>query len=263
LLFENYFDSPNKVRIDGAGLIWEHHIRYIDPLGPSIVMQKRFSKLIGPMMLMLLMLSFLVATPARAVCPPNAGECLAPPYAVPAEPVWATLNAVPQGNYPGSNETFDVFVINSDLPPDGNVTLINETLTAPALPPAFQTNTVKGLPVELARGQAIVSTIALQIPSNFTQSNFTASLVANVALFNGTTNIFLKLTGTSQVFILGLPISDTQTTTSSTSQSTQPTAQNGTVSTAVFAAGVAIPSIVAVILLGLLFRGRGRPKGGS
>jgi hypothetical protein len=226
-------------------------------------MQKRLPRLMGATMLMLLMLSFLAATPARAVCPPNAGECIPPPYAVPAEPVWATLNAATQGNYPGGNEVFDVFVINTGWPAEGNVTLINETLTAPTLPPAFQTNNAKGLPVELSPGQAIQSTIALQIPSNFTQSNFTASLVANAVLFNGTTNISLRLTGTSIVYILGLPILTTQTTTSSASQSTQPAAQSGTVSTGLFAAGVAAPSIVAVILLVRLFQGRGRPKGGS
>jgi hypothetical protein len=229
-------------------------------------MQKRLPKLMGAIMLTLLMLSFLAATPARAAGgapPPGAGEIIAAPYAVPAEPVWATLNAVPQGNYPGGNLIFDVFVVNSDQPPAGNVTLINETLTAPALPPGFQTNSGIGLPVQLSPGQAILSTIALEIPSNFTASNFTASLVADVVLFNGTTNIALKLTGTSQVFVLGLPLSGGQTTTtSSTSQDTQTTTQSGTVSATLFAVGVAIPSIVAVVLLILLARGRGGPKGG-
>ncbi|MDA4132307.1 MAG: hypothetical protein OK454_04175 [Thaumarchaeota archaeon] len=225
-------------------------------------MPTRLPKLMGAIMLILLMLSFLAATPASAQCVllPGQGHCSAPPYAIPAEPVWATLNAVSQGNYPGGNLIFDVFVVNSDKPPEGNVTLINETLTAAALPPGFQTNSGIGLPVELAPGQAILSTIALQIPSNFTQSNFTASLAANALLFNGTVNIPLKLTGTLQVFVLGLPISS-QTATSSGSQNTQ-TVQSGTVSTTLFAVGVAIPSIVVVVLLALLFRGRGRPKGG-
>jgi hypothetical protein len=228
----------------------------------STAMRERLPKLVGAMVLMLLMLSSLLATPARAQCVllPGQGECVAPPYAVPAEPVWGTLNAVPQGNYPGGNLIFDVFVVNSDKPPEGNVTLINETVTAPALPPGFQSNTGIGLPVELGRGQAILSTIALEIPSNFTASNLTASLVANALLFNGTVNISLKLTGTLQVFILGHPISS-QTTTSGISQTTQ-AAQSGTVSTTLFAVGVAIPSIVAVILLVLLARGRSGPKGG-
>ena len=225
-------------------------------------MQKRLPGLMGAMMLVLLMLSLLGATPVRAACGPRAGECLAPPYAVPAEPVWATLNAVPQGNYPGGNQVFDVFVIYTGWPAEGNVTLINETLTAPALPPASQTNTATGLPVLLSPGQAIVSQIALQIPSNFTQSNFTASLAVNVLLFNGTINVPLRLTGNSLVFILGHPVSSTRSTTSSNSQSTQPDAQGGTVSTTPFAAGVTAPSIVAVILLVRLFQGRGRPKGG-
>jgi hypothetical protein len=224
-------------------------------------MEKRFPKLVSAASLALLMLSFLVATPAHGVNPPpGAGEIIAPPYAVPAESVWATLNAVPQGNYPGGNLKFLVFVVNSDKPPNGNVTLLNETLTAPALPPTFQTNNGIGLPIELSPGQAIENTIYLSIPSNFTQSNFTANLVANAALFNGTTNIFLKLTGTTQVFLLGLPGTGTQTT-SSTSQSTQTsTTQSGTVSTTLFAAGIAIPSIVVVILLILLVRRGGSPK---
>ena len=230
-------------------------------------MEPRLPKLMGATMLMLLMLSFLVAAPARAAVnlqavPPGAGEIIAPPYAVAAEPVWATLNAIPQGNYPGGNEIFDVFVVNSDQPPDKNVTLINETLTAPALPVSFQTNTAIGLPVQLSPGQAIVNTIALEIPSDFTQNNFTANLVAYVQLNNGTNFIHLKLTGSSIVYLLGLPGSGTQTTTQSSSQSTQTTTQSGTVSTTLFAAGVAIPSIVVVILLILLVRGRGGSKGG-
>ena len=110
-------------------------------------MQKRLPKLVGATMLMLLMLSVLVATPVRAQCvlKPGGGECLAPPYAVPAEPVWATLNAATHGNYPGGNETFDVFVINSDVPPNGNVTLFNETITAPALPPAGTSSVGTGI----------------------------------------------------------------------------------------------------------------------
>ena len=229
-------------------------------------MENGIPKLMGATMLMLLMLSFLVATPVRAANPappPGVGEILAAPYAVPAEPIWATLNALPQGNYPGGNEIFDVFVVNSDQPPKGNVTLINETLTAPALPSSLNTNNAIGLPIELAPGQAILNTIALEIPSNFTQSNFTADLVANVFYWNGTINIPLKLTGTALVYMLGLPGSTPHTTTSSSaSQTTQTTTPSGTVSTTLFAAGVALPSIVVVILLVLLVRGRGGPKGG-
>jgi len=220
-------------------------------------MQKRLPKLMGATMLMLLMLSFLVATPARAANP-------APPYGVPAQPIWAVVNALPQGNYPGGNEIFDIFVVNSEQPPNGNVTLVNETLTAPALPPESQTNSAIGIPIMLSPGQAILNTIALPIPSDFTQSNFTANLVAYVFYWNGTTNIPLKLTATAQVFMLSLPGSTSQTTTSSsasqTTQTTQTATQSGTVSTTLFAAGVALPSIVVVILLILLVRGRGPPK---
>ena len=225
-------------------------------------MQKRLPKLIGAMVLMLLMLSFMVATPARAVCPPNAGECIPPPYSVPAEPVWATLNAIPQGNYPGGNVIFDVFVINTGWPAEGNVTLINETLTAPALPGASQANTATGLPVQLSPGQAIVSTIALQIPSNFTQSTIAASLEVNVRFWNGTANLPLQLKGNSLLYTLGPPASSTQSTTSST-QGTQPAAQGGAVSMTIFAAGIATPSIVAILLLVVLFRRRSLPKGGT
>ena len=215
-------------------------------------MRNRLPKLMGATMLTLLMLSFLVATPVRAVGGPPPGGA--------AEPVWATVNALPQGNYPGGNEIFDIFVVNSDQPPNGNVTLVNETLTAPALPPDQQTNTAIGLPIMLSPGQGILNTIALPIPSNFTQSNFTANLVVYVFYANGTA---LKLTGSTQVSLLGLPGSTAQTTSSTSSQTTQTgqtTTQSGTVSTTLFAAGTAIPSIVVLILLILLVQRRGRPK---
>lgn len=223
-------------------------------------MQKRLPKLVGATMLTLLMLSFLGAVPAFAACGPRAGECLAPPYAVPAEPVWATLNAFPQGNYPGGNLEFRVFVINSAQPPSGNVTLMNETLSATALPPGLNTSVATGLPVNLARGQAITSVISLHIPSDFTQTNFTANLVVEVLRWNGTINIPIKLTGSALVYLLGAPAAGTSTTSSSTSSTTP---QSAGISTGLFAAGVAIPSIVAVILLVLLVRRSGGPKGGK
>jgi len=224
-------------------------------------MDKRLPKLAGAIVLALLTLSFIAAAPAYAACAKNAAECIAPPYAVPAEPVWATLDAGSQGNYPGGNETFHVFVINSDHPPAGNVTLINETLTAAAFPPASQSKSATGLPVRLSPGQAITNTISLKIPSDFSQNNFTADLAAYVQYFNGTTYINLKLTGTSLVFILGPPIASTQTTGSSTGTGTTQSTQNGTVSASLFEAGVATPSIIAVILLALVARRRGGPKG--
>jgi hypothetical protein len=227
-------------------------------------MEKRLPSLAWVAMLALFILS-LFSAPAFAANapPPGAGEIIAPPYAVPAEPAWATLNAVPQGNYPGGNLVFDAFVVNSDQPPDQNVTLFNETVTAPAFPADSQSNYAIGLPIDLAPGQAIVNTIALPVPSDFSASNFTADLVAFVALWNGTANIYLKLTATTVVTLLGLPVSGSQTT-SSTSQSTQTTTmtvtQSGAVSSSLFDAGVAIPSIIAVILLGLLVSRRRGPK---
>jgi hypothetical protein len=224
-------------------------------------MEKRFPNLTWAALLALLMFSFLVAmpaTPARAANPPaGAGEIIAPPYAVAAEPVWATLNAIPQGNYLGGNLEFDAVVVNSDQPPDGNVTLFNETVTAPAFPNDTQSNYGIGLPISLAPGQLIVNTIRLPVPGNFAQGNFTANLVANVALWNGTTNVFLRLTATTVVTILGLPVSGGGQTTSTTSQTGQ---QSGTVSTSLFAIGVAIPTIVVILLLVLLVRRGSGPK---
>src|SRR5271169_667786 len=105
-------------------------------------MDKRLPKLMGATVLTLMMLSFLVATPARAVS-------ISSPYALASEPVWATINAAAQGNYPGGNELFTVFVVDSAQPPEGNVTIQNVTLTAPALPSGQQTNSAIGLPAVL------------------------------------------------------------------------------------------------------------------
>jgi hypothetical protein len=241
-------------------------------------MQKSFPKLVWATTIALLVLySLVAAAPVRAVCG-GAVSCQGPrpPFSGPGNPVWATLNAATQGNYPGGNETFYVFVVNSDQPPNGNVTLINETLTAPALPPEYQTqvdsvslfdegtNSSIGLPIDLSPGEAIRNAMTLEIPSNFMQDNFTAHLVVNVAVWNGTTSTYLRLTSSTVVNLHGLPSTGSQTTTSSsTTQSTQTTqtiTQGGTVSSSLFAAGVAIPTTVAVILLALLVRGR--PKRG-
>jgi hypothetical protein len=230
-------------------------------------MQGSLPKLVRATTFALLVLSFLAAAPpVRAACV-GAASCQGPrpSPAFPGEPVWATLNAATQGNYPGGNETFYVFVVNSDQPPDGNVTLINETLTAPALPPEYQTNSSIGLPIDLSPGEATSNAMTLEIPSNFTQDNFTADLVVTVAVWNGTTSIYLRLTSSTVVTLHGLPATGTQVTaSSSTTQSTQTsqtTTQGGMVSSSLFAAGVAIPTIVAFILLALLVRGRS--KGGA
>jgi hypothetical protein len=212
-------------------------------------MQKRLPKLMSAGMLLLLMFSLLAAIPVGAYCAPGGIGLCGEPY----EPVWVTLNALPQGNYPGGNEIFDVAVVNSGQPAAGNVTLFNETVGSPQLPPSSSNpNHAIGLPVTLTSGQLIVNTIAMEIPSNFTQNNFTAILATYVSYWNGTLNVPLKLTGNLVVHMLSLPLTGTQTT-----------ATSGAVSSSLFALGVGIPSIVVVILLVLLARGKGGPKGGG
>jgi hypothetical protein len=210
--------------------------------------------------LTLLVLSCLAAVPAGQAMPlpaeggclPGVIHCMAPPYAVPAAPVWATLNALGYGNYPGGNEEFAVFFVNSDSPPLGNVTLVSETLTSP-----FQNSSVSGLPVELAPGQTMLSNIYLQIPSDFSQNNFTASITIDFHIANATPSIPSVLTGTAHVFMLGPPIGQV-TSTSSTTSTQQTTTQSGTVSPSLFYAGVGIPSLIVIVLLALLVRDRGR-----
>ncbi|HEV2389828.1 MAG TPA: hypothetical protein VGS04_03795 [Nitrososphaerales archaeon] len=207
--------------------------------------------------LALLVLSCLAAVPAgRAFplpavggCPPAVIHCEAPPYAVPAAPVWATLNALGYGNYPGGNEEFAVFFVNSDSPPLGNVTLLDETLTTP-----FRNASVSGLPVELAPGQTMLSSIYLQIPADFANSNFTASVTIDFHIANGNASTPNVLTGTAHVFMLGPPIMQFPSTSTTSTQ--QATMQNGTVSGPLFYAGVGIPSIIVVVLFALLVRGR-------
>jgi hypothetical protein len=219
-----------------------------------MAMENGLPKLVTVIALALLIFSSLVALPARAqVLPASSYGQFTP------EPVWATVNADAKGNYLGGNEIFDVFVVDAALPPEGNVTVFNMTITAPAFPVNAQSNFAPGLPVMLAPGDSILATIALPIPSDFKANNFTANLVMATQLFNGTREIPLKITGTVQVFILGLPVTGTTQTTTQAS-GTQTTPQSGTVSTTLFAVGVAVPSIVAVVLLILLVQARGRPK---
>jgi len=198
-----------------------------------------------------------IPLPAQGGCPPAVVHCLYPPYAVPAAPVWATLNALGYGNYPGGNEQFTVFFVNSDSPPLGNVTLFNETLTTP-----FQNASVTGLPVELALGQTMLSSIYLQIPRDFSQSNFTARINIDFHVANATASTPSVLTGTAKVFMLGPPIGQV-TSTSSTTSTQQTTTQSGTVSTSLFYAGVGIPSLIVIVLLALLVRDRGHPGSAS
>jgi hypothetical protein len=218
----------------------------LGPVGVSVVVEKRGSSLVGAAVLVLFALLLLAGVPARAATSPSASQ-----------PVWATLNAAGYGNYPGGNEQFTVFVVNSDSPPLGNVSLINETLTAPALAPPYNTGNAIGLPVQLAAGQAILTTIYLEIPTNFTQSNFTATVVINLQIANGTNFSSKQLTESTMVVMLTLPGTITSTSsTTSTVSSSQMTTQSGGVSSDLFYAGVGIPSVVAIILLALLVRGR-------
>ncbi|MDG6915484.1 MAG: hypothetical protein JRN23_06600 [Nitrososphaerota archaeon] len=173
---------------------------------------------------------------------------------LPTAPVWATVNAAAQGNYPGGNEIFNVFTVDSALPPETNVTVLNETLTTTAWS-GFNSNFAIGLPVTLQPGNSILNTIALQIPSNFTQSNFTANLKAYVNVLNGTNEVGLVLTGNVVVYMLGLPLTGPSTVTMTTT-SVSTVSQSTGVSTAALAAGAGIPSVVAIALLALLVRGR-------
>jgi len=193
-----------------------------------------------------------VPLPAQGGCKPGAEHCLPPPYAVPAAPVWATLNALGNGNYPGGSEQFTVFFVNSDYPPFGNVTLLSETLITP-----FQNASVSGLPVELAAGQTVTSSIYLQIPHDFSQSSFAASVTIDFHIANSTASTPRVLTGTAQVFVLGPPV-ERVTSTSSTASTQQTTTQSGAVSTSLFYAGLGIPSLIVIVLLALLVRNRGR-----
>jgi len=191
--------------------------------------------------------------PARGACAPAVVHCMAPPYAVPAAPVWATLNALGYGNYPGGNEQFTVFFVNSDSPPLGNVTLLNETLTTP-----FQNASLSGLPVVLAPGQTMLSNIYLQIPRDFSQNNFTAHITIDFHVANSTATTPTVLSGTAKVLMLGPPIGQA-TSASSTTSTQQASTQSGTVSTSFFYAGVGIPSFIVIALLALFVRERGRP----
>jgi hypothetical protein len=214
------------------------------------IVRKRVSSLVAAGLLVLFALSFSAAVPASAATSPSGSQY-----------VWATLNALGYGNYPGGNEEFTVFVVNSDSPPLGNMSLLNETLTAPALPPSSNTGSAIGLPVQLSSGQAILSTIYLPIPSNSTQSSFTATVVINIQIANGTSFFSKQLTESTTVVMLSLPGTATSSSsTTSTASSSQSTTQSSGVSSGLFYAGVGVPSVVAIILLALLARGRGRPQ---
>jgi hypothetical protein len=214
--------------------------------------------MLGTAVLALLMLSSLVAVPVHAQASVACNGAVADEgmTCYPTNPVWATLIPAAQGNYPGGNEIFSVFVVNSAPSPNENFTIYNMTLSAPFGPGGTSTcstcsNYGIGLPATITPGQAFAGTIALQVPVNITQSSFTANLVINGGLWNGTANNAAKLTGMAAIYVLALP--GQSSTDSNTSHS-------GTVSTTLFGAGVAIPSIIAVVLLALVVQTRGRSK---
>lgn len=177
-------------------------------------------------------------------CPPGAAECDTP--APGSAPIWATINAGAQGNYAGGDEVFTVFVVDSATNTYGTATIDSMTLTAP-----FGSNFGIGLPTTLNPGQSIESTIHLPIPANYTGKSFVANLVVNARLWNGTGYTSARLTGSAAVDVFVL---------ASSGQTTETAAPSGTVSTTLFAAGVAGPSIIAILLAVLLVRARAGPK---
>jgi hypothetical protein len=219
-------------------------------VGFSAIVEKRVSSLVVAGLFVLFALSFLAVVPAHAATSPSGSQY-----------VWATLNALGYGNYAGGNEEFTVFVVNSDSPPLGNMSLFNETLTAPALPPSYSTGSAIGLPVQLSAGQAILSTIYLEIPSNFTGSSFTATVAIDLQIANGTSFFSKQLTESTTVVMLGLPGTTTPpSSTTSAASSSQTITQSGGVSSGIFYAGIGAPSVIVIILLALLVRRRGRPQ---
>jgi hypothetical protein len=154
-----------------------------------------------------------------------------------AQPIWVTINAGAQGNYPGGDEVFTIFVVNSAQPPVGNETIDTMNVTAP-----FGSNAATDLPQTLAPGQSLFEAIHLLIPANFTQTTFKATLLVQGSIWNGTAYNHLNATGTAGVALFALLV--------------PPATQGGTVSTTLLAAAVAIPSLIAIALLILLLRAR-------
>lgn len=176
------------------------------------------------------------------------------------QPVWLIMNALAYGNYPGGNEEFNVFVANSDVPHFANVSLINETVTAPSLPSGFNSGSALGLPVLLATGQAILSTVHLPIPSSFTQGSFTATAVINVEISNSTGIYPVQMTKSTTVLMLGLPGTNTSppsSTTGSSSSQSSSTGNGG--SSSLFYAGVGVAVVIVVIGVAMMVRRRGSP----
>jgi hypothetical protein len=209
-------------------------------------MERSTSRLLTLAMGALLALSCLLASPVFAQ-----GEVLVPTPA----PAWVNVTAVAGGNYPGGNQEFNVLVVNSDLPPEGNMTVENMTLATTAWSGGTNSNFGIGLPTVLAPGDTLSEPIALPIPSDFSAHNFTADLVVNYIVWNGAANVPGQLTGQATVVMLNYPgqSSGQGGTTTVTATAT------GGVSTTTLGAGVAVPSIIALVLLILLVRGKPKP----
>jgi hypothetical protein len=181
------------------------------------------------------------------------------------EPIWASLNSSGTGNYPGGDELFTVFVVNSAPSIADNETLTNISLTTT---PSFASNFAIGLPELLQPGYGQLFPIYLEIPSNFTQASFIANVIVNATLLNGTTTSPLNLTGHATVDVLALPSNSTTSGSSSGATVTRTvmvtTTSSGSsssgVSNSLFAIGVATPSIIAIILLVLVVQMRGRTR---
>ncbi len=187
--------------------------------------------------------AFYVAMVLLVVISLNSPQVWAPPSR--AQPVWVTLNAAPQGNYPGGDQLFTIFVVNSATIATQNATVDNMTLTASW----GASNTAIGLPAVLTPGQSLLATIYLPIPANFTDKSFTANLVVNLRVMNSSGVTPLKATGTATVYVLALP----------GAQPSQGTTQTvNAVPLTIFALVVAVPSVMALLLLVLLLRVRSR-----
>ncbi len=219
-------------------MIFRTPARHINHRNSSSAVERHIPRLIGVSALLVLITSFqIVAQTSAQVYPPF------------TQPLWVTVNALAQGNYPGGNEMFTVFAVNSAPKAENNETIYNMTLTAP-----FASNFGPGLPATIRPGQSILVTIYLPIPANFTQSSFTADLVVHASIWNGTGNQPFKLTGSAPVNVFALPSQVSSQTTTAT------TGQTGGISTTLFAVGVAVPSLIAIVVLALLIQARAKPK---
>jgi hypothetical protein len=209
-----------------------------------MTMDSRLPKALGVSMLLLLTFSSLAAVAAHAQ---EGGY--APPTPM---PIWATFNASAQGNYPGGDEQFYAFVVNSAQTPGETEIVDNMTVTAP-----FFTNFAPGLPATLTPGESLLATITLPIPQNITLNQFSGNLVVHARIWNGTVYQKVSLTGAAVVSIF---YASPQSAASATTTTSQSASQPGTISTTLFAAGVAVPTIIVIILLILLVRSRTGPK---